>query len=253
MLLYFVPGGTLGVDRPQLIEAGIGYAFEGPTIGRRQVTCGPSGNPGLIMAADPPEDAAVGYYPDRQRWQAIAGSAAWVGLETERPPTPDELSRAQPLRGHWIGLADDQQYLVPTARCWVEEDGELRWVHGLPRTSQLDAEGRWSAGEILPRYATLWQYAVRWEEARFGVSLDEPTKPIKDAQELSFQDAHQAAVVALAANYRLGPTEVSLLGLLTAELAVTVLDALIDLPTREAWVKKKLARDGTSTAVGPAD
>jgi hypothetical protein len=45
------------------------------------------------------------------------------------------------------------------------------------------------------------------------------------------------------------------LGLLTGKLAVEVLDALIDMPTRLAWVKKKNDAEtaGNSTGAGPAD
>jgi hypothetical protein len=96
---------------------------------------------------------------------------------------------------------------------------------------------------------------MRFEESRrqalFGIEDATDGKPLQVA--LDFDGLHEAAIQALQQNYRLGPAEADLLGLLTGEIAREILEALIDLPTRVAWFKKKqsaAADGGSNTAAG---
>ena len=70
----------------------------------------------------------------------------------------------------------------------------------------------------------------------------------REAQELleclfvkmnEFADVNDAALLALATNYRVGKAEVVLLGLFDDRATVEILKALIDWPTISAWLKKK--------------
>ena len=78
---------------------------------------------------------------------------------------------------------------------------------------------------------------------------DEVIDPI----EVTFDGLHHAAVQALAVNYVIGPAECDMLGLLTEEIAVKILDALIAAPTRAKLQKKIIERlDGLSSDDGPS-
>ncbi|MGA2032853.1 MAG: hypothetical protein ABSG68_11385 [Thermoguttaceae bacterium] len=281
MLLYFIPAASSSISLAELRRAGLGYAFESAELVKRAVTRGPGGAPGQIVAAGCAGE--VGYFPERQTWRKIPwgvdrGACAnsphaarptphdppaspWVGYFTAAAPTPDWLARAKQLSGHEVTLLDGNRWLAPIARGWTEEDGELRWFHTLPRRCDLDEEGRWTQDRVLDRYRPLWDLALRWDEARMAalrspesrVQSPEP-EPGADVLQVrfDFEDILAAAVAALQANYRIGPTEVALLGLLTQELAVDVLDALADFPTRLDWLKKKLPPAATdSSSPGP--
>jgi len=252
-LLYYIP--KLNGPPPDLLAAGVGHAFEARPV-CRQVSSGPDGQGGVVLA-DGRLVAEVGYFADRQRWlKAVSdpGRELWVGVYTDCPlPGPADLTRKTPITGHWLELLDGRQWLVPVARCYADEDGELRWSHNLPFRLSRAADGTWQSAAVVPRYQSLWDLAERWENNH----RDAARSAGKDAKQVSFRfdDVVNGAVAALAANYFLGPTEVDLLGLLSVDLAVEVLGALIDIPTRLAWCKKKAAAAasaGSNTAAGPA-
>lgn len=250
-LLYFLPDRTRDVMLPALAAAGIGHAFERtPTV--RGVQCGPGNAAGLVLA-DSRHVEEIGYFPQRQTWRSVPKTEAWVGMFSAQQPGPGDLRRERQLDGHLVTLLDGAQWLVPVARGHAEEDGDLRWYHTLPRRATLDDEGRWTAGAVLPRYAPLLEAATRWEEAQAAGNVRDQEGG-RAALMFDFAGTIEAAAEVLAANYLVGPAEIDLLGLLTEEIAVEVLNALIDIPTRLEWIKKKLAaaRAGGNTGDGPA-
>ncbi len=61
----------------------------------------------------------------------------------------------------------------------------------------------------------------------------------------------RVAIDVLAVNYRIGPAEASLLGILSAGISREILDALVDRPTLEKWLEKKTAETaGANTGGG---
>jgi len=262
---YYLPGSDVSPRR--IAALGLGYALGG-SFARRDVHGGPDGGDGVLLA-----DAArlagdeLGYYPAKQKWRiAAAGSprtgpqspdcAYFIGLYANHPaPGPADLLRPDALQGHELTLLDGNRWLVPIARGYAEEDGDLRWYKNLPQVLDLDDDGHWTRGAILPRYAALWDLACRWEQARMNNRGREPADGPDAVIRFQFADIIDAAVTALAANYAIGRLEAALAGLLSEEAAVEVLDALIDLPTRLAWCKKKLAAESTGedSSVSPAD
>ena len=266
MLLYFLPGRE-EIDRAGLAALGLDYVSDGEPARCAVRTAGPDGQPGLIVAATPEvAGRTIGYYPAEQQWERIPHCQVaslkqpWVGRFADAPIAPAGLARRRQLAGHWIELADGQQWLVPVARGWTEEDGEARWYRALPRRMVCDAEGHWSPGEVLPAYARLWQIAERWQAAiddalAAWARQAEAADPEADVSiPIDVDDLHGSAVEVLAANYRLGVGETMLLGLLASGTAQDILDALVDGPTRRAWLEKKTAADraGASSSVGPA-
>ena len=265
-LLYYIPGDPgRGFDLAAVRRLGLGYAFESPELTPRGVRGGPDDGNGTIVAAS--SDAAqVGYFPDRQTWQRISekllAGGVWVGFDRNNPPRPEELVRKQPLGGHWVELADQRQWLIPAARSWMEQEGQLRWLSTLPTASLLDAEGNWTEGGVVARYQRLWATAERWWDVRAGLAIAEPDSDTEETpeggrrREFSFAELNDAATLALATNYRIEKIEAAVLGLLSTTSIVAVLDALIDWPAVIDWQKKTDAqrRAGSRTADGlPAE
>ena len=268
--LYYLPGLQSGLPLETARAAGLAYALDGPisTVGVRG---GPDGGDGVVLAlAKSIQPEELSYHPDRQTWRKIPACSAWVGLSPEsRVQGPGShstlgsqlstsLARAKQLGGHEVVLADGRRWLVPMARGWVEQDGDLRWYHNLPQQSVLADDGRWSEGDVLPRYAPLWELAMRFEDARrVAVSVETPGDGESVRVQFDFDGLHQAAVRCLQENYRIGPAEAALLNLLTADISREICEALIDIPTRLEWFKKKQSAPpaaGLSTAAGsPAE
>jgi len=252
--LYYIPGLQAGLSLEAARAAGLAYALDGP-IGSVGVRGGPDGGDGVLVAlAKSAAAEELSYHPDRQTWRKIPACDAWVGLSTTHYPLSTDLARGKQLAGHEVVLGDDRPWLVPVARGWVEQDGDLRWYHNLPQRSVLADDGRWSEGDVLPRYAPLWELAMRFEDARRAAVtlIDAPAGGAVRVQ-FDFDGLHQAAVRCLQENYRIGPAEAALLGLLTADISREILEALIDLPTRLDWFKKKQSAPpaaGSSTAAG---
>lgn len=249
--LYFLHAGG-GVGLADFEAAGIGYAWPDQRT-KRETLKGPGGTAQGVVVADArlPADR-VGFWPDRQTWSKVPGSTAWCGYYTDEPPTPEELLRAEPLPGHRVELADGRPWLVPVAR-GVAEDG---WYHTLPRQSVLDESGQWTRGDVVAKYGRLWETACQWWDALNAATVESAG----DAARLVFDFAgiHDAAVVALSANYRLGRIEAALLGIFDDRCVRRVLDALVDWPTLEEFAKKKIEADrqaaGSSSEPGkPAD
>lgn len=257
MLYHLTPS----VSTDALAAAGYDW-LAGPGLVRCQTADGPAGAGGVVLG-----DASL-VAPDRCRYQAEAQqwcATDLAGLHCGRwldapAPGPEHLARPDQLGGHLVELADRQRWLVPIARGWLEEDGELRWYVALPQRLERTG-GAWQRGSVLPRYARLWQIAEQWEQrwaagvaAAMAGAGDDPAGAAGEllAVELSVSDAADLACEVLAANYRITATEVSLLGLLADATPAAVLDALIDRPTRIAWAKKKYAAapDSPSTPDG---
>jgi len=251
-LVYYAPEGLDLLTADGLAAAGLGYA-----LGDRPPTCrgvanGPGDRPGVV-AARPGSigDHLVGYWPERQRWHRIPGPAGcWVGVGTEARPAPDDLARRDLLPGHWVELADGQRWLIPCARAARETDDGLTFDLQLPRRISIDPEtGEWLGGQVVDRYADLWAVACRWWDAVMATMVqvaDQPDgdQPAGDELEITFSDELDGALTALAANYRVGKAEVSLLGLLDGRVVPELLGALVDWPTVQQWNKKKRATAG---------
>ena len=154
-------------------------------------------------------------------------------------------------------LADGREWLCPIARGAIDSDGELGWCQNLPAAVGLDAEGEWTRQGVVAKYAPLWAVAMRWWDAFAAASPDEDDEPDAEAEKtqirFEFADVNDAALLALATNYRVGKAEVALLGLFDDRATVEILKALIDWPTIQGWIKKK-ARSipaGSSSDAGP--
>lgn len=141
---------------------------------------------------------------------------AWIGRTPARDE-PQQLARAQQLPGHPVELGG-ATWTVPVAR-------HPGGAPLLPRRLERRG-GEWVAGEVAAQHRALWEAAVGlWEQLR-------------ENEALPYAELAEAACLALAANYRLGPAEVEALELLTTETAMAVFQALVDWPAIEALAGK---------------
>ena len=263
MILYHL---ATHVTPAALRAAGYDW-LAGPGLVRCQTSGGPGGSPGTVLGLASQISAdQCRYQPDQQEWIRGTCDGVWVGRWRDAPPPgPADLARPDQIQGHAVELVDGQTWLVPVARGWLEQDGELRWYVALPQRLER-RDGTWQAGGVLPRYARLWQIAERWEAqwaAAYAAAVARESGDETDQAEtgetllrleLPLSDAADLAAEVLGANYRVTAAEISLLGLFADATPAAVLDALIDRPTRLAWCKKKLqsAPDTPSTSDGDA-
>jgi hypothetical protein len=174
----------------------------------------------------------------------------WVGMYTADGPRPEELQRRQLLDGHWVRLGDNRKWLIPVARgCSENAEGNLVCHNNLPTALDLDDAGKWVRGTVVKAYEALWQVGERWFTTRqraWAGTLAEGDAAEEETTELliDFPDVTVAAVVALSANYRLGPAEAVLLELFTEQNVVEIMQAVVDWPTWAEWFKKKTDKGG---------
>lgn len=231
MFLYFLPGDKGKPAPERLADAGVAYAFESaPNFWG--VNAGPGGQPGVVLSCGDNQR----YKPDSQDWREIGGGA-WIGLPYGVNVTPADLARRDPLPGDLVELADGQKWLVPIARAAVPETGNpFAYAINLPRRSTRDDDGHWVPGPIVKRYEHLWEIATAWHDHYFSAPIDGEESDHVDGDpfegEGCFDRCHDYALQCLAVNYRIGPTEADLLGLLTVEKAKAVLNTLIDVLAR---------------------
>lgn len=244
--LYFVPNvETVGPDLVKKLE--LDHA-----IGRKHeaapVTRGPSGEPGVILAAEG-SVPACGYYPESQKW-VMAPHRKWcIGSIAGHEPTPDDLERndSGSIEAQEVELVDGRRWKLPVARRF--EDPEA-WQSGrpfqffvnLPRSLAYQSDGTWASTEVIPQYRSLWNLALDWAAVRHG----EPDEELLKRFDVDHQA--QSAIRCLAIKYRIGPVEATHLGLLTLEACREILDVLIDFRRYVQLLKKK--RDALSAEPG---
>ena len=238
--LYFIADAP-GVTRGLLEELGLA-SFISETSGIQcNVSDGPGGRGGVVIAASPETNdgkaATAGYHPKSQEWIEEPGKRYWVGYEKERRPAPADLERRDLIAGHPVKLADGNLWTVPVARA----------VNGstpLPRRLSWDGKG-WIYGDVLEQYRELFAQACRIWDLLVGALAEK-------SAELTVTDECNVAAMALGLNYRLGPLEISALGLFDTKSEVEVVKAVIDWPMLEE-IKKKLAAEGDTSPAGAGD
>jgi len=112
---------------------------------------------------------------------------------------------------------------------------------GLP-THLRRVDGRWRSDTVRPEFADLFADACRiWDKLESLAAGSDSKSPQKtDDEQITVEIEADIAVRALAVNYRIGPVEVDLLGLLDTDTVWQTLKALIDWPAIEDLSKKAL-------------
>jgi len=234
--LYFIPG-VPGVTQETLDKLGLG-SFIDVNCGQCNVSDGPAKKGGIVIAGTPehPQGKAAtpGYYPKIQEWTPEPEKRYWIGYEKANRPQPVDLERGDIIAGHSVKLADGNIWQVPVARA-------INGSTPLPRRLSWNGKG-WIYGDVLEQYKELFAQACRiWD------LIVEAEKA-----EVTLTDECNVAAMALGLNYRLGPLEISFLGLFDTRTEVEVVKAVIDWPMLEE-VKKKLELGEISLDAGNKD
>ena len=230
--LYYLPQQSR-VTAEVIDASDLRYALEPGHVTTCQVVRGPDGQSGLVIAESSAPATIIGYHEQSQTWRSAPKKPYWVGIDARKKPKPESLKRPNALSGHLVELADGNRWMVPVARAFLEDDGDLRYYCALPHTVDLDEDGHWMVGNVQERYSHLWLIAEKWWDAKKSATVGD------SRVSLDFGELHDSALAALQCNYRLGKVECVLLGLFAGSSAVAVLDALIDLPALEDVLKKK--------------
>lgn len=220
--LYYRPGPSKQAP-PELA-----YAFERKPNANEVIRNGPDDGAGVIFFDHTwTEDLhRVGYFRDDQRWVKVKGYDLWVGMYDDDRPQPERLIRPRILNGHVIRLGDGNEWHIPAARRF---DSTYGCVNALPTSYTMDDEGNWIRGGVIEQYRPIFDIGMEYVQAIKGSEDDSVTV----VDELGW------CATVLQANYRIGPVEVAMLGLLTDQTVADILMALIDLPRMQEAIKKK--------------
>jgi hypothetical protein len=225
--LYFVP------NKNRDLLKNILYAFDSKPLDREVLRGGPNGGRGFIFFDSSAMNriAQVTYDPGSQTWRKMPGQEIWIGYMNDEPPTAKDLARKSLIPGHSIELGDGGQWTIPCCR-YFGEDG---FSCGLPQVMDLDENGDWTVGNVLPKHQKLWDASAQWFDA-ISTMDGEDLAPEAD---MTIADVANACVVALGTNYRVSALEVGMLGLLTSSTRSDIMNMTIDYPAIEDWSKKK--------------
>jgi len=217
--LYYLPKAR-SVSAAAIDAAGLRPFFaEIPAGTWGAVEQGPAGWGCIAAPTNDPLSVRVRYAPAEQAW--IEAPGYWVGVERSGLPGPRDLERPEVVDGHEVKLADGRAWLVPVARSFTG-------AAGFPRRLALGPDGRWVAA-MLPQYAQICARAERiWEAMRHELGLADESEPAPE--EIGDDERINAAVDALAVNYRIGAREASHLGILTTDNVLAILQAFVDWP-----------------------
>ena len=229
-LLYYIPAKK--VVTPEMAGSlGLGYAVSHTGIDCVEISPGPDQQHGVLFRF-----SAGGFNgSERAKWEQIPNSTAWLGFDPAHPPSPADLARPKQMNGHFVRLADGNDWLVPVARA-------ISGASPLPRRMKWDGS-QWQTGDLLAQYTELFAQACRAWDTIVGATSDGLA---------TFTDECNLAAMALAINYRIGPAEISTLGLFDTASEVEVIKALVDWPALEE-IKKKLAAEKSSLTPGVED
>lgn len=230
MFLYFVEG-LVSLPRTSVADVELSHALDGTEWTARQVMSGPDGAAGVVACAT---EARCSYDRQAQSWQPMSeanGRRRWLGWWNDTPPTPETLARKEQIRGELVRMADEREWLVPIGL----DVGEHGVRSRLPSVVRRTADKRWVVGDVLPRYRRLWQATQTLFDA------------VVDSAETGFMRFNfDQAVEVLSANYRVGPEEVSTLGLFDSagDAYLKLVATVIDRKGTEALEKKAPAPAG---------
>jgi len=248
---YFLPGVNRDqITKSVIVNAGLGEVLrdrltladlngEG-NLALAAVVKGPEGHSGTILIGKPAspannsnnlgdDEALIGYYPARQTWVKSA-AGYWIGWETDKLPTADDLVRDKPVDGYEVMLGPDdnpQPWLCPVIRLALGECG-------LPDVWSLEA------GKVVSRVRPDWQWA--WDLS--GKIWDWYSQ----SQSIPKEQAFLWAAKLLGINYRVGPDEVGILQLIGRDAYDEILCAAINGPLVERWREAQKKSDSQPTA-----
>jgi hypothetical protein len=244
MFLYWIPKTF---DRAQ-IKQDIGYAFEGAEgeAIKKEVLAGPGGNgPGILVA-----DRSWKSQMDRvkldlenQYWRRVPKSLAWVGCDRGATLSPSDLQRSELVEGIGVELADGSVMQCAHARKFVEVEQQIVAYCDLPRTLEMDDDGKWKPTKIAKRFEKLSNLANEYSLAVTQAAIENGSVGPNGTVRFSFEQIDEFAISGLSANYRIGPAELALCNAYDVETRRRLVAAIMDEATYQLWSQKKTESD----------
>lgn len=234
--LYFLPNER-AYSPAKLVEYGLSHTTDhGVPMHVQQVVRGPQNQPGVVIGASDRWSQGDVKWSDRLRYKPFpkphaAKQAICCWLADQPMPTPTELARVKQLEGEPLTLADSQSWVVPYARRW--EDGG--YSVKLPRTIDIDDDGAFVMGEVLPQYSAIWRHATTyWQQ------LVESSKAVEGGEPVRFTIDNPMQIVtdALAANYRVSARELGIMQAIDDQMVEAILHILVDMAGLNQLEKK---------------
>ena len=247
-MLYLLPDITDKPTARNIIDAGLAHLLdpgEGFRGDWRGVQRGPEGCRGMLFGSCyGPERTS--YKPAEQTWRKVPHSTAWVGLWNDQHPTPAMLQRAKVIDGHEVEMANGSRWLVPVARGFDFSGDEPAARVALPTLLDLDDDGEWILGDVLPQFSRLCKIAETVWDTIAAAGEGAPVV-------ISGSDEFEMVAEVLSTNYRVSKIECVMLRLLEAGGATTtnVLQAVVDWPSMVAWSQKKSRPRDAERAAAP--
>lgn len=194
--------------------------FKTKLIGTDVLNRGPDNGDGCVIGvqAQVATDQIPHYNRDAQTWRKFtdtAGGVHWIGYQTDMKPGPESLRRASQFTGYETELGDGKVWIAPTIRAY--QAAESVWQSRLPMAWGIGDDMQPTA-EPLERFKAAWEMSASIWAAVFG------------GAGAKFTDCFAWAVDSLSLNYRVGPAEASILGLMTDDTMLSVLHAAVDEP-----------------------
>lgn len=218
---------------------------------QRQVSIGPEGSGGgCVFSVD---DSQLGFFPDQQTWtkiKAFPGKQAsgfggalehaapteyWFGFNHVTGFDPSRFLRDDYVSGHYA-IIRKMMWMIPQVRLYQEHGGEVIQTTKLPVKAEYK-NGQWLQGGVVERYRRLVEIGDLVFESTYGGTTEgDDTFRIPD-------ESVELCAELLMLNYRIGPEEISALGLI--EISVDslwdILKLVIDEPGIIELIQKKTA------------
>lgn len=230
-----------------------------------ETSAGPDGTAGTVLYAVPTHGelpAALGYFPDVQRWQPCPDESPdyWIGWLPDSPPQAADLERSQLVSGWYCTDPSGQRWIAPIVRSPSNPRGNLPYEVTFQRVNRQLRPVCSVSGphrQLWDDTASLWDWAqTRGQPNQEGLLiLSEGFSADEDAFLID------CACRGLAVNYRLDAEAIHVLsgvrpGWFGKNLVSLVINALIDYRAKLVWdeaQKKTVSRSdpaGVSSTLG---
>lgn len=230
MLSYFVANHTSFADLPSL---GLAHICDKPnSLVCRQIIGGPFGFGYALGSTESIDERKIGYYQDRQEIRNFGKFA--IARETALVFSPTSLRRSNAIQSHsWQDWADNT-WDIPIARRWVDGSGNLAVQCALPRFLELNEDGNWIHGAVIPKHGKLWALANKFVDDSL-LAMESATG---DTYMIPMPSLDDVCDIVFGTNYRVSKFEIAFLKTLMESSCYEVMKLVKDDPGFEQLQKK---------------
>lgn len=223
--LYFLPGEKgAGITEQCLRKFGLAHIREpDDTLHCREVINCRFGA-GALVVNKRNFDLAVKFSEEIRWWPmpktaSTDGPQAQVGILGDQMPGPDDLARRKLIPGKLLRDEEGRAWMIPIAR-------QASGVCNLPTVYDLDENGHLRPTKVRRRFERVWQHALGYLEAMYAAYQEAEDKdaPLR----WTIPDAEALVVDAFECNYRVGARELTILEVLSDDLAQPIAEILTD-------------------------